>query len=258
MTLSQPEVTEPVRRQFGAVAAAYAVSPVHQSGPDLDALVREAALTGTEEAIDLGCGAGHAAHRIAPLVRRVVAFDLTQEMLEVAASLAEAKGLTNIEFRRGDVTALPFADSSFDVVTSRYSAHHYPDPARAVREAARVLRPGGRFLLVDTVAPEDPALDTFCNAFEITRDPSHVRNARVSEWTGFFEAAGFAASVPFQMELRIDAEAWVARAGTPADRVAGLRALFGAATPAACERFSISLSPWSFTIPVALVVGRKP
>ncbi len=255
--MSQPEVTEPVRRQFGAVAAAYAVSPVHQSGPDLEALVREAGLTGSEEALDLGCGAGHAALRIAPLVRRVVAFDLTQEMLDVAASLAAAKGLTNVEFRRGDVTALPFADGSFDVVTSRYSAHHYPDPARAVREAARVLRPGGRFLLVDTVAPEDPAFDTFCNAFELTRDHSHVRNARVSEWTGFFEAAGFAATVPFQMDLQIDGESWVVRARTPRARVAGLRALFAAATPAARERFSISLDPWAFTIPVALVVGRK-
>ena len=255
--MPQPEVTEPVRRQFDAVAAAYAVSPVHQAGPDLEALVREAALTGTEEALDLGCGAGHAALRIAPLVRRVVAFDLTQEMLDVAASLAEAKGLANLEFRRGDVTELPFADGSFDIVTSRYSAHHYPDPARAVREAARVLRPGGRFLLVDTVAPEDPALDTFCNAFEITRDHSHVRNARVSEWAGFFEAAGLATTVPFQMDLNTDADAWVARAQTPPDRVAGLRALFAAATPAAKARFSITLDPWAFAIPVALVAGRK-
>src|SRR5690606_39820909 len=58
---------------------------------------------------------------------------------------------------------LPFADGSFDLVTCRIAPHHFADVQRAVHEVARVLRPGGLFLLIDSVAPEDPELDEFLN-----------------------------------------------------------------------------------------------
>jgi len=190
MTTSADQTNASVRGQFGAVAAAYAASGVHSSGPDLRALVEAAALTGTERVLDMGCGAGHTALAVAPLAARVAAVDLTPQMIGVAEALAAERGATNVTFRLADVTALPFEDASFDVVTCRFSAHHYADPARAVREAARVLRPGGRFLLVDTIAPEDPALDTFYQAAELLRDISHVRNWRGSEWSAMLAAAG--------------------------------------------------------------------
>src|SRR5690349_13603617 len=97
-----------VRNQFGAVASAYATSAVHAGGPDLEALVKAAAAAGTEEVLDLGCGAGHTAIALAPLVRHVVAVDLTPEMLDVARTLAETRRAKNIEFRQADATALPF------------------------------------------------------------------------------------------------------------------------------------------------------
>jgi ubiquinone/menaquinone biosynthesis C-methylase UbiE len=245
--------TEAVQRQFGAVAAAYATSPIHSSGPDLAELVRIAALTGRERILDLGCGAGHTAHNVAPHAAEVVGVDVTPEMLEVAAGLARDRGLTNVRFQRADVLALPFADASFDLVTSRYSAHHYADPAKALTEAARVLRPGGRMLLVDTVAPEDSALDIFCNAFELLRDASHVRNCRLSEWLRLFDEAGFAARERYRMSIDIDAEAWVVRSQTPPHRVAALRDLFREATPAAGEFFRVSDDPWSFILPSVLI-----
>ena len=85
-------------------------------------------------------------------------------------------------FTVGDIEHLEFADGSFDVVVSRYSAHHYPHPAVAIAEIARVLKPGGVFLLADVVSPEDPTADTYMNAIEVLRDPSHVRDHRVDQW----------------------------------------------------------------------------
>jgi SAM-dependent methyltransferase len=258
MTSQETQTTDPVRDQFGAVAAAYATSSYHASGPDLAALVSAAGLSGREQVLDLGCGAGHTALAVAPHAGAVVAVDLTPEMLAVAAELAEARGITNITFRSADVGALPFDDATFDLITSRVSAHHYADPVVALREAERVLRPGGTILLIDTVAPEDPALDTFYNAVELLRDRSHVRNCRVSEWKRMLAGAGFAPETLLEFTIELDGASWVQRSRTPSEMVAAIRALFLSATPAARAAFDLREGDaWGWTIPAALIKGSR-
>ncbi len=248
-----------VRRQFGAVAAAYAVSPVHASGPDLARLVQAAELTGAERVLDMGCGAGHTALAVAARAAEVVAVDVTPEMLAVVEHLARERGVTNLVTRLADVAALPFPDSSFDVVTSRFSAHHYAEPARAAAEAARVLRPGGRFLLVDTVSPEEPALDSFYNAVELLRDISHVRNWRRSEWARMLREAGLTPDLEEPFTIDLDGASWVARMQTPPAQVTAIHTLFAAAPPAAAERFALRLGDgWGWQIPAVLMRARKP
>lgn len=256
--MSHEATNAAIRQQFGAAAAAYATSAVHASGPDLAAMLETADLQVGERVLDLACGAGHTAMAFAARGAETVAVDLTPEMLGVASALAHERKIESITFREADAAALPFEAASFDLVVTRYAAHHFADPAAVLREAARVLVPGGRFLLVDTVAPEDPALDTFLQALELLRDDSHVRNWRASEWVRMLTGAGFDAEVVARLAVALDGSSWTARAQTSPSRVAMLKGLFASASPARRAAFEIRDEPWGFSIPVALLQGRLP
>ena len=116
-----------VEKQFGSQASAYLTSAVHASGRDLHQLRARLAECPGAQVLDLGCGAGHASFTAAEVVAQVTAYDLSAQMLEVVENAAREKGLTNVNTRQGYAEALPFADASFEVVISRYSAHHWHD-----------------------------------------------------------------------------------------------------------------------------------
>lgn len=98
---------------------------------------------------DLGCGTGNAAEVLAPCVSRVIAVDQSEAML--GAARKRLAGSTNVDFVAGDLESLPLADASVDAAVCVLVLHHIPSPERAVREMARVLRPGGVVLIVDMV-----------------------------------------------------------------------------------------------------------
>jgi SAM-dependent methyltransferase len=251
-------VDREIQQQFGAVAANYVTSAVHAQGSDLPILVAATGARGDELALDLGTAVGHTAFALAPKVGRVIGVDLTAEMLALARRLAAERRIANAAFVRADVTVLPFLDRAFDLVTSRYSAHHYAHPERMAREVARVLRPGGHFVLADTVAPEDPALDTFINAVELLRDRSHVRDHTVRQWQGLLADAGLTSEVVHAWDLRLDFADWVARMHTPLNAVALLRSLLLDAPSAAREAFHIDpTGPLSFCLKGAIIRGTR-
>ncbi|MEO8481854.1 MAG: metalloregulator ArsR/SmtB family transcription factor [Acidobacteriota bacterium] len=101
---------------------------------------------------DLGCGTGLVSSMLAPHVARVVGVDGSDEMLTSAR--ARAQHLPNIDLRRGSLEALPLPDAVLDAAVMMLVLHHVPAPALALAEAARVLKPGGRLLIVD-MAPHD-------------------------------------------------------------------------------------------------------
>lgn len=96
---------------------------------------------------DLGCGTGQLSEALAPHVARVIAVDGSPEMLEAARTRLESRAA--VEVREGALEALPIDTASLDVAICSLVLHHQPDPPRVLGEAARVLRPGGRVLVVD-------------------------------------------------------------------------------------------------------------
>ncbi len=178
-----------VRDQFGPRAAAYLHSAVHANGPEFAVLCAAAQALPGARVLDLGCGAGHVGYRVAPFAAEVVAYDLAPEMLALVADRARALGIGNLHTLCGAVESLPLPDASFDLVLSRYSAHHWADPARALAEARRVLRPGGACIIVDVASPGTALLDTHLQALEVLRDRSHVRDYSAAEWLGCIPAA---------------------------------------------------------------------
>lgn len=200
-------------KRFGAAAQAYLASSSHASGADLDRLRGLARQMGNPETLDLGCGAGHAAYALAEGGARVTAYDLSAEMLAIVGSEAAARGLGGIATRQGAAERLPFEDASFDLVVTRYSAHHWSYAPACLRSVRRVLRPGGRLVVIDSIAPENPVADTLLQTIELLRDPSHVRDYRVSEWCAMLEAAGFAAPVSDTWTLDVEFGPWIERQG---------------------------------------------
>src|SRR5471032_280782 len=133
--------TQVVQKQFGEQASAYLSSAVHAQGPEFALLQAELAGQGAARLLDLGCGAGHVSFHVAPLVKEVVAYDLSQQMLDVVAAAAKERGLNNIHTVHGAAERLPFADGELDFVFSRYSAHNWNDLGLALREVRRCSSP---------------------------------------------------------------------------------------------------------------------
>ena len=101
---------------------------------------------------DLGCGTGHLSLTLSPFVRRVIAVDESSAMLETAR--ARATLVDNLEFRQGELELLPIAESELDLAVMALVLPYVPEPGRVLAEAARALRPGGRFLVIDLLPHE--------------------------------------------------------------------------------------------------------
>ncbi|GCE22651.1 class I SAM-dependent methyltransferase [Dictyobacter kobayashii] len=260
--VSQPEEqaqNQLIQQRFGVVAKDYVTSAVHAQGPDLPWLVEVAALTGNEVVVDLATGAGHTAYALAPYAREVIAIDFTVPMLEAAEKRAQELRLDNIRFVEGDAHSLPLAAQSVDVLACRLAAHHFIDIEQAVREWARVLKSGGKLLLIDSIGPEDPTLDEYVNLIEVLRDPSHVRNHSVSEWIELLNAAGIAARHERTWGIHMDVPTWTQRQRTPAQNVERILQLFSTATVDARTYLNIELNDniYTFDLPAALITGIR-
>jgi len=208
-----PELDEAkarVRAQYGSVGDAYVKSAGHATGKDLARMVEAAQPLPTDGMLDIATGGGHVARTFSPYVGRIVASDLTPEILHHAGVAFAEQGLANIETRIADAESLPFEDGSFEIVTCRIAPHHFPHPDRFVSEVARVLTSGGRFILIDSTVPDGDA-GVFVNRIEKLRDPSHVRSLTIAEWQAMLSEHGFDIATVETFPKRHDFADWTAR-----------------------------------------------
>jgi ubiquinone/menaquinone biosynthesis C-methylase UbiE len=211
-------VRQEFTRQAGQFAAAAAVTRDDLVRRFVDAVPVGAGWV----VLDAACGPGIITAALAPRVREVVAFDLTPEMLLRARQRCAAAGLTNVTFREGSATDLPFAGASFDAVATRLSLHHFQHPAQPLAEMARVLKPGGSLVVADVSSSEVAEESELHNAIEILRDPSHVRMLPESELLGLVRGAGLRIEHHTHWDEAREFEEWARIVDDP-QRIAPLR-----------------------------------
>ena len=217
--------------RFGQFAEGYVSSQSHAKGYDLDRMVAITQPQPDWQVLDVATGGGHTALKFAPYVTRVLATDLTPNMLAAARDFIAGQGVTNVDFELADAEDLPFEADSFDLVTCRIAPHHFPECARFIERAARVLKPGGILLVQDHLLPEEEAAARYIDDFEQLRDPSHHRAFSQTEWFAMFEAANLRVKHTEEIIKRHTLLPWAERQGCTAETIHQLTLLLTEAPP---------------------------
>jgi ubiquinone/menaquinone biosynthesis C-methylase UbiE len=244
-----------VQQQFSN-SAAYLRSRFHSRGDELALIRKMVAGRKRANAIDLGCGAGHVCYVVAPHIKSVVAYDLSNEMLSTTLAGAKTRKLTNIVARQGSVERLPFDDETFDFVFTRYAARHWHSLTGALQEARRVMRKDGIGVFVDTIPPDHMLGNTFQQTIELLRDISHVKDYSLTEWKEAVDAVGLVPLKIIRKARHVDFRGWVERIGTPAVEVRAIRSLQSRIVSDVRKRFKIRLNRDFMFDTITMVVRR--
>ena len=237
-----PKPARSAKDQFDKQATEYNAQWNSWSEEILQSMLTTAAPKPTDTVLDVATGTGFTALAFAPRVGSVVGLDVSPGMLRQAEAYAAERGITNAAFQEGAAELLPFAGGSFDLVTCRVAPHHFLDIQKFLSETARVLKPGGAFVLADTTVPDDlPEAAEWQNTVEVLRDPSHVKNYTPSQWRTMTQAAGLTVT-----ECRtggggitIPLSDWLQKAGCTPLQSAAVRAAFAGAPGSARQAFQI-------------------
>lgn len=184
------EVQRAAQEQFSRQSHRYGKGHVLEDVADVAAALQVMSLPIPSRVLDVATGAGHTGLHLASLGHQVTATDITMPMLERVREAAARRGLS-VETRQHPAERFPFKDGSFDLVSCRVAAHHFSSPPEFVSETARVLRPGGWFLLIDgSIEDDQPEAEEWMHQIEKLRDPSHVRLLTPRRWSELCRAAG--------------------------------------------------------------------
>ncbi len=183
-------VQQAAQEQFARQSRNYGRSHILADVSDVVSAVAKITLPQTACVLDVATGAGHTGLYFASLGHKVTCTDLASPMLDRVREAAQERGLA-VETRQHAAEEFPYGDASYDLVTSRVAPHHFSSPESFIRETARVLRPGGWFLLIDGSVPDhEPEAEEWLHQIEKHRDPSHHRLLSPGAWTRLCEASG--------------------------------------------------------------------
>ena len=251
---------EHIMDQFSRNADLFATVPVLTSEETLQLLVRLSGATPEDVALDVACGAGVVACAFAATVKHATGLDLVPAMIDRARALAAEKQLANVSWREGEAVPLPFADESFSIVTSRYAFHHFENPRGVLTEMKRVCQHGGRILVADMQASEEPMKAAALNRMERLRDPSHARAMPLTELQSLFRSLDLAPAEPVFHRLEFEVETLLQGSHPLPGDDAKVRRLFensleddGMALQVRREAGRIQ-----FSYPIAVLVARRP
>ena len=188
--------------QFTRQAVPFSTASAIRNEEALNRIVQWAGAGPEDTVLDVACGPGLLACAFARVVKHATGVDMTPAMLEQAGKIQGEKGVHNVTWLPGNVYSLPFPDSQFSIVSSRFAFHHLEQPLAALKEMKRACRSGGRIIVADMApVPEKAAA---LNAAEKLRDPSHVRALPPEELRGLFAEAGLPA--PEMNNYRLEGE----------------------------------------------------
>ncbi len=182
----------------------------------LSHIVKQIAPQGNETVLDVAAGTGLCARALAPFVQEAVCVDATEEMRAQGIRKAKEEGISNIRFLPGFAEALPFSESQFDIVISRLAFHHFLQTQPPFSEMVRVLKPGGKLVIIDMEAAEEPLRDIE-DRLETLRDPSHVRNQSAEELKALYRNASIPVSFEESVRIPVSLDAWLDLTETPAE-----------------------------------------
>src|SRR5215471_8595341 len=175
--------------QFTRQAVPFAAAPAIRNEEALNRIVEWAGAGPEDTVLDVACGPGLLVCAFARVVKHATGVDMTPAMLEQARKIQQDQGLKNVTWQPGNVYSLPFPDSHFSIVSSRFAFHHLEQPLAALKEMQRVCKPGGKVVIAD-MSPAPEKADAL-NAEERLRDPSHARAMPLAELRDLFTKAGF-------------------------------------------------------------------
>ena len=245
--------------QFGKQAQAYAALIRRIPDGGLVHLLEAARPRPDDRMLDVGCGTGRLAVALAPLVRHVTGVDLTPQMLDQARALQAEADVSNIDWREADVTALPFQDEAFSLVTCQAMLHHTATPAAVLAEMSRVCASSGRIAAAD-LTPASGKSAAF-DAIECLRDPSHVHAMPEAEFRAIGAALGLRETAVRTRESRLPLEAVLATS-FPGEEVLGrVRELYRRDAESGADALGMSAriddGVLSVAYPMTLVVWTK-
>ena len=211
---------------FGDNASAYANSSVHVRDDSLDIIEQMLSGYRFDTSIDVGTGAGFTALSISNISKTVLASDPTRPMLKQTLDASMKTNSPNISVIQNVAEQIPLSNCSIDLVTCRKAGHHFPEFKKYIEECSRILKPQGILVLADSISPENNKLEDWLNQIELERDPSHIKNRKLSELNMILELYGFKTVEQQSTKIHLSFKSWVDRTGVSTSYIEYLKQKF--------------------------------